>query len=173
MARSLLARIVSLATAVGLITASCGVFPSNTNDALLAASGDCDITQVQSLLDNGADPNARDSHEESALVAAASEVGDADDCVVVAGLLLDAGADPNGISMSNLTALSAALLEDADEAMINRLLDGGADPCLHISLDNPNLPVQWEGPTGAMVSKVEESGVASIDASTQERLSCS
>ncbi len=101
-----------------------------------------DLSRVESLLREGADPNARDAFGQTALMYAASAGHQA-----VAEELIDAGADVHARNRNNKLAAElatarghaalAALLRnarlflaarDGDLAKLNELLDSGVDP---------------------------------------------
>lgn len=82
---------------------------------LMRSSLNGDESAVRSLLDRGADVNARDNDGETALMAASfsGHVG-------VVKLLLDRGAEVNGRSRTGWTALNLAVKRSNDE--VRRLL---------------------------------------------------
>jgi uncharacterized protein len=98
-----------IATVVtGLFTARtifffCPVVPGDQGAALIPAAGKNDLTQVQSLLEKGADVNAKDNDGMTALMGTSFEAH-----FDVAKLLVEKGADVNIKSKDKDTALMAA-----------------------------------------------------------------
>ncbi len=96
---------------------------------LIAAVSDVDEDlkkcrpMARTLIDGGADLDARDKGGNTALIWAVREVGHPK----LAVLLIDRGADPNVINGLGQTAL---MLAGPDEELVRRLLKAGGDPTL-------------------------------------------
>lgn len=102
---------------------------SASEDELLTAASEGDMERVQSLLDDGINPNVTDEEGWTALMWSA-QFNDTE----MGNLLLDAGADPNQVEVSyEETALTVALYNQSHESAA-LLLEHGADPNLQDSL---------------------------------------
>ncbi|KDQ16392.1 hypothetical protein BOTBODRAFT_79013, partial [Botryobasidium botryosum FD-172 SS1] len=99
---------------------------------------------VRLLLESGADPCLRGQHGQTALRAALGR-----DCTATVSALLEAGADPKArdIDKDGNTTLHYAVLCHRSPAVIQLLLDGGADlqipnrqgrTALHCALESPD-----------------------------------
>src|SRR5688500_9710523 len=82
----------------------------------------CDLVRVRSLLERGADPDARDQDERTPLFSAVlgGSIG-------LVGLLLESGCDVNARDSEGFTALHYAAQEHLPE-MARLLVARGADP---------------------------------------------
>lgn len=89
-----------------------------------------DIARI--LLDEGADPNAKDRRDDTPLHVAASKGDrylpewDVESIVGICGLLIERGADPNTINDAGQTPLFAAARKRPEVCRI--LIESGADP---------------------------------------------
>lgn len=94
---------------------------ADINDDLLKAVFDVDLEKVRELLDQGANPNAKDKNGDIILMIAARN-----GYTGIIKLLLDAGADPNAKDENGWTALMEAAYYGHTD-MVKLLLDAGAD----------------------------------------------
>jgi len=107
---------------------------TNWDDELLKAAGNGDLIKVQTALENGANPNAKDNTGHTPLHWAAIE-GHVD----VVRVLLDRGANPNAKNNTGHTPLHNAAYFGHVE-IVKLLLERGANPRIadnggHIPLD--------------------------------------
>ncbi len=119
--------------------------PTGASTSLHTAVGRADASEVQALLDEGADVNARNEDGQTPLHIAA-ERGE----IAVLEALLDRGANIDATDMNGATPLLLATFNESPMPVIELLLTGGADPnagaegeakALHlaVSLRNPAL----------------------------------
>jgi ankyrin repeat protein len=94
---------------------------TNLNEDLLEAAKEGDFDAAKTLLENGADANAKDKQGRTALMKAAN-MG----YTGIVRVLLDAGADVNAKNQDLTTALMWAASE-GHAAVVELLLDAGAD----------------------------------------------
>ncbi len=95
---------------------------SGNTSLLIASIGHGNYERVKLLLDNGADPSARNSRKENAVIRAALF----SDTATVA-LLLSKGIDINDLTVDSTTALLNAAL-NVNSPVVVQLLERGADP---------------------------------------------
>ncbi len=95
--------------------------PEKLNERLFQAIYQEDINLVQSLLDQGADPSAKNLWDETALMDALSRHQ-----VEIAKFLIERGADVKAKRRDGLTALHEAVFEPYPE-MVEKLLQSGAE----------------------------------------------
>ena len=100
---------------------------------------------IRTLLETGADPNPVDHAGFPPLIAALScsnarpGAPGRVDVVEIVTLLLGAGADPNQRGINDYTPLHMAVAE-RNLAVIDRLLEAGADPSLRTRIDDYETP---------------------------------
>ena len=109
-----------LVLSLGLFLVS-GVLAGESEDNLLNAAGSCNINVMQDMLAKGADINAPDKLQKTALMIA-SERG----CMKGVQLLLDKGANVNARDNLGGTALMMAAMRGSED-IVRILLDKGAD----------------------------------------------
>ncbi|MFC1834840.1 ankyrin repeat domain-containing protein [Thermodesulfobacteriota bacterium] len=114
--------------AIGLLVLAmafvCTAQAKDLNQALLDAARDGQLTEIDRLLDEGADINARNPNGWTGLMFAvgAAHVG-------LAKKLLEKGADPDMADNDGVTPLMKAV-KNADTEMVKLLLEHGADTAL-------------------------------------------
>ena len=147
----------ALAMAVGL----CSVARAADTPLIEAVRGG-DPAAVRTLLDRGADVDARAADGAAALHWAAY----ADDLAMV-DLLLDAGADVAARNRAGVTPLSLAAA-GADAALVERLIEAGADP--DERLPGGETPLMMAARTGrvAVLAALLDRGAA-VDAAEDRR----
>ncbi|NIK75923.1 Zn-dependent protease with chaperone function [Paenibacillus castaneae] len=105
------------------------VMETVSDEELLTAASERDLTRVQVLLDSGKNPNVTDEEGWTPLMWAA-QFNETE----IASALLTAGADPNLVELTyEETALTVALYNGSTE-MVKLLLERSADPNLQDSL---------------------------------------
>ncbi len=115
-----------------------------------AAYGTLDTMRL--LLDNGADANARNAGNATALMWAVADVAKV-------RLLVDRGADVNAVSTSGRTALFLAALSDGSAEVVKLLLARGANARVVDGLQMTTLVAAASGNDAATVRQLIEAGV--------------
>ena len=87
-----------------------------------AVYGDCSIEILQAVLDHGADVNATNKHNQTALIAA-SKKGSTD----AINVLLNAGANPHIAKINGFTWIHCAVLGDCNKEVLQAIIDHGTD----------------------------------------------
>ena len=87
-----------------------------------AVDGDGSKEILQAILDHGADVNATNKHNQTALMAA-SKKGNID----AINVLLNAGANPHIANINGCTWLHCAVLGDCNKEVLQAIIDHGAD----------------------------------------------
>jgi ankyrin repeat protein len=105
---------------------------------LMAAALDSDLATVALLLDNGANPNARNDAGATALMWAMPDLEKA-------RLLVAHGADVNAKSADGRTALMIACSFGGAKDVVALLLDKGADPSLRVPGSSPLIEATLTG----------------------------
>ena len=116
----------AVALALVLLVAGCGGADEpdpELNAQLLAAARANDVEEARTLIERGADVNAKDETEQSAYLYATSEVGP-DPALLE--LMLDNGADVNAKDSYNGTGLIRAAHRGHGE-IVERLIDAGVE----------------------------------------------
>jgi ankyrin repeat protein len=110
--------------------------PEQGNTPLILAAGDLDAEDVDQLIKRGADVNAKNVHEQTALHWV-TDFGhdDMDNAMRIVDLLLDQGADINAQDFNGDTALMTTAYK-GNVVLLRRLLERGADPNLRRNDDS-------------------------------------
>ncbi len=123
---------------------------------LMAAAREGDLTAMQTALQRGADPNARDAHGATALMFAAGRRGAVSSQAAEAVRLLlahDATVNARAADGSTALILAAAAGNDAGAAL---LLDAGADPDAQTALgDSALLEATAHGDAGLAMTLLQ------------------
>jgi len=111
-------------------------FGEPSTSALVEYASVCDVEQVASLLDEGADPNERNKFFPSAVLAAAA--GSAarpggQGCLETLLALVAAGGKVTRLDRDGDNFLVAVVLHQEDSEVVRYLIDAGVDPCVGLS----------------------------------------
>lgn len=152
---------VCLCGLLSVLAATGAAAAAPPDDALAAAARRADWTAVRTLLEQGADVDAREGDGSTALLWASYW-----DDREAAALLIRAGADTNAANDLGVTPLWAAC-ENGSAAMAEALLGAGADP--NARLPFGETPLMTAARTGAadVVGRLLAAG-ADVDATTAE-----
>jgi hypothetical protein len=142
-----------------------GVMPLGIGSCLVYAVYHSPLPFIRTLLEMGANPNARADDGFPPLIAALTCTRDEPgaprrtDVDAILRLLLASGADPNQRGINDYTPLHMAVAE-RNALAVQRLLDAGADPDLRTRIDDCQTPLEMARAAGldAIAAILERKG---------------